>query len=249
MDKTPVYQFSFDYAFAHEECAQYNASLFANIACREAIEKAVGKYYGDNRLNAEPAVREVVKEFGYDRMFYVLANSVQRMDHDGRVSWKNKEWARTIPVAEDRNRVSFTASSCHPGLLNIFVDTARHEYLLSQPLKRADIKTEATHILEQFREAMEPNSPNRTHFMARVSPDFRARAKQKDHDRLMDMLPFASLSLSTLDGYKGVYALITKDEDRSKPLILRKPSVRKKLQESSGPPKTSGQRKAGEPER
>lgn len=249
MDKTPVYQLPFDYAQAHDECAQYNASLDANIACKEAIETAIGRYYGHNRLGAVPAVRDVVKQFGYERTLYVLANTVQRLEHDGRISRKNKEWAWKTPFGADLKCAYFIITNCHPGLLNIFLDTARHEYLLSQPIKRADIKAEASHILEQFQEAVEPNSPNGTHFMARVSPDFWARAKQKDRDRLMNMLPFASLSLSTLEGYKGIYALISKDEDRSKPLILRKPSVRKKLREAAEPSKASGPSKNREPER
>ena len=249
MDKTPVYQLPFDYAQAHDECAQYNASLDANIACKEAIETAIGRYYGHNRLGAVPAVRDVVKQFGYERTLYGLANTVQRLEHDGRISRKNKEWAWKTPFGADPKCAYFIITNCHPGLLNIFLDTARHEYLLSQPIKRADIKAEASHILEQFQEAVEPNSPNGTHFMARVSPDFWARAKQKDRDRLMNMLPFASLSLSTLEGYKGIYALISKDEDRSKPLILRKPSVRKKLREAAEPSKASGPSKNREPER
>ena len=249
MDKTPVYQLPFDYAQAHGECAQYNTSLDANIACKEAIETAIGRYYGHNRLGAVPAVRDVVKQFGYERTLYVLANTVQRLEHDGRISRKNKEWAWKTPFGADPKCAYFIITNCHPGLLNIFLDTARHEYLLSQPIKRADIKAEASHILEQFQEAVEPNSPNGTHFMARVSPDFWARAKQKDRDRLMNMLPFASLSLSTLEGYKGIYALISKDEDRSKPLILRKPSVRKKLREAAEPSKASGPSKNREPER
>ena len=249
MDKTPVYQLPFDYAQAHDECAQYNASLDANIACKEAIETAIGRYYGHNRLGAVPAVRDVVKQFGYERTLYVLANTVQRLEHDGRISRKNKEWAWKTPFGADPKCAYFIITNCHPGLLNIFLDTARHEYLLSQPIKRADIKAEASHILEQFQEAVEPNSPNGTHFMARVSPDFWARAKQKDRDRLMNMLPFASLSLSTLEGYKGIYALISKDEDRSKPLILRKPSVRKKLREAAEPSKASGPSKNRQPER
>ena len=51
-------------------------------------------------------------------------------------------------------------------------------------------------------------------------------------NRLVSMLPFRSLSVSTLEGRKGVYALITKDEDRAQPLRLRRPSVRKKLSEA-----------------
>lgn len=248
MNKTPVYQYSFDYARTHDERTQYNASMSANIACKAAIEAAICGHYNDNCLNAVSAVNDVVRQFGYERTLYVLANTVQTLDHDGRISRQNKEWARTVLIPED-GRGYFMVTGSHPGLLNIFLNAARHEHLLTLPLKREDIKAEASKILKQFREASEPNSPNRTHFMAQISPDFWARAKQKDHDRLMDMLPFDSLSLSTLNGYKGIYALISKDEDRSKPLILRRPSVRKKLQEPSELPKPSVPPKPKEQER
>ena len=132
----------------------------------------------------------------------------------------------------------------------MFVSQARHEFLLRQPLKAADIKAEAEHILKRIQEAQEPNSPNGTHYMAQVSPDFLARAKTRDTDRLMSMLPFQSLSLSKLEGRKGTYALILKEENRFQPLVLRRPSVKKKLQEKSavsaapsvpGKPKSKGQ--------
>ena len=215
MDKTPVYKSTLAYAREHDELAQCHASMEANAACKKAIEKAVREHYADYRLDAVPAVREVVKQFGYDRMFYVLAASIQQLDYDGRVSRQCKDWAREVPAVEGHQGYCIV-TQCNPGLLNIFVQISLHEHLLSQPLKRADIKAEAAHILEQFKEAVEPNSPNRTHFMARVSADFMARAKTKDIDRLMNMLPFEFLSLSTLNGRKGVYALISKDEDRSK---------------------------------
>ena len=74
--------------------------------------------------------------------------------------------------------------------------------------------------------------------MAQVSPDFMARASTKDTDRLMAMLPFQSLSLSGLKDRKRTFALISKDEDRFQKLVLRKPSVRKKLMETTGTPDT-----------
>ena len=132
--------------------------------------------------------------------------------------------------------MSFLITHSHPGLLDMFVSKARHEHLLRQPLKAADIKAEAEHILKRIQEAQEPNSPNGTHYMAQVSPDFLARAKTRDTDRLMSMLPFQSLSLSKLEGRRGTYALILKEENRFQPLVLRRPSVRKKLQEKSAVP-------------
>ena len=245
----PVYRETFEYAQAHDECSQYNASMDINVTCKDAIEKAIQENYSRNCLNSVAAVQAVVKRFGYERMFYVLANSVRELEHDGRVSRQSKEWAREIPFGEDKRRRYFVISKCNPGLLDIFVKTALHEHLLSQPLKRADIKAEASRILEQFRAEQEPNSPNGTHFMVQVSPDFLARANTKDHDRLFAMMPFKSLALTTLNDRRGIYALITKAEDRSKPLILRKPSVRKKLQEPSVASASSAKKKSKDQER
>lgn len=235
MDKTPIYKESFEYAYNHGEEEQHRASNHANIACKEAIEKAIASHYHDNCLDVKAAVRDVVKRFGYERILYVLANTVQAQGGDGRVSQSNKKWAQSIPVVFEGGRrdTSYLITRAHSGLLDMFVSQARHEFLLRQPLKAADIKAEAEHILKRFQDAREPNSPNGTHYMAQVSPDFLARAKTKDTDRLMSMLPFQSLSLSTLEGRKGTYALILKEENRFQSLVLRRPSVKKKLQEKS----------------
>ena len=251
MDKTPIYKESYLYAYEHGEDAQYIASRTANIKCKEAIERAVADHYKDNRLNTMGAVWEVVRLFGYERTLYVLANTVQNMEHDGRVSRANMEWAQTIPVAFENGQrdFSYLITRTHPGLLDMFVSEVRHEYLLSLPLKREDIKAEAQRILTEFQSTPEPNSPNGTHYMAQISPDFLARAGTKDHDRLMAMLPFQSLTLSTLNGLKGTYALIRQDENRFQPLRLRKPSVRKKLQEQPDAPKSPGKGKSERQER
>ena len=233
MDKTPIYKESYEYAYNHGEEEQHIASNRANIACKEAIEKAIDNHCGVNTFDAAAAVQEVTKQFSYERIFYVLANTIQTKDSDGRVSQSNKKWAQTIPVVFERGKRDFSyfITRIHPGILDMFVSKVRHEHLMRQPLKAADIKAEAERILGEFQKAQEPNSPNGTHYMAQVSPDFLRRAKTKDHDRLISMLPFQSLSLSGLEGRKGTFALILKDEDRFQKLVLRRPSVRKKLQE------------------
>ena len=66
----------------------------------------------------------------------------------------------------------------------------------------------------------------------------------------MAMRPFQTLSLSGLEGRKGTFALISKDEDRFQKLVLRRPSVRKKLQEQTAAdapkPPARGRNKAQE---
>lgn len=59
----------------------------------------------------------------------------------------------------------------------------------------------------------------------------------------MAMLPFQTLTLSTLNDRKGTFALIRQDENRFRPLRLRKPSARKKLQKQPDAPSPAGKMK------
>ena len=235
MDKTPLYKYPGDYAREHDEIEQYRASHKANVACKDAIVTAIRDNCRDNRLGKE-GVKQVADQFGYERMFYVLANTVQQKDFDGRISRDNKDWAKTIPVFEDKDyfgddrRSSFEVDSCNPGLTDIFINQARRDHLLIQPLTTDDIQAEAARLLRRLQSEHEPNSPSGTHFMAQILPDFLIRASTKDQNRLFAMLPFKSLTFSTLKDQKGIFAFVRKDENRDQPLHQRKPSVRKKLE-------------------
>jgi hypothetical protein len=250
---TPVYKYPAAYARENNELEQYRASYKANVACKNAIETAIRGNYSDNSLGKE-AVKQVADQFGYERMFYVLANTVQLKDWDGRISRDNKGWAKTIHVFEDKNyfgedrRSSFEVDSCNPGLTDIFINQARREYLLTQPLTKEDIQTEAARLLRRLQSEREPNSPSGTHFMAQISPDFLVRASTKDQDHLFTMLPFKSLTFSTLKDRKGIFVFIQKDEYRNQPLRQRKPSVRKKLQKAQAEPKPPASSKGKEME-
>lgn len=247
MNQIPLYKYPAAYARENNELEQYRASHKANVACKNAIETAIRDNYRDNCLGKE-AVKQVADQFDYERMFYVLANTVQRKDFDGRISRNNKDWAKTIPVFEDKDyfgddrRSSFEVDSCNPGLTDIFINQARREYLLTQPLTKEDIQTEAARLLGRLQSESKPNSPSGTHFMAQLSPDFLNRASTKDQDRLFALLPFKSLSFSALKDRKGLFAFIQKDENRDQPLRQRKPSVRdklKKIQVAQKPPAPS----------
>lgn len=253
MDQIPLYKYPAAYAREHGELEQYRASYKANVACKNAIETAIRDNYRDNRLGKE-AVKQVADQFGYERMFYVLANTAQRKDFDGRISRDNKDWAKSIHVFEDKNyfgedrRSSFEVDAVNPGLTDIFINEARREYLLTQPLTKEDIQAEAARLLRRLQSEREPNSPNGTHFMAQISSDFLIRASTKDHDRLFAMLPFKSLSFSGLKDQKGIFAFIQKDENRDQLLRKRKPSVRKKLQKTQAEPKPPASSKGKEME-
>lgn len=250
----PVYRHPAAYAHEHGELDQYRTSQRANIACKDAIEAAISEHYRDNRLG-RAAVGQVAEQFGYDRMFYVLANTVQQKEWDGRFSRANKAWAKTVDIppnpdgfGEERNW-EFAVDS-HPGLTDLFLTQAKQEYLLTQPLTPEEIHAEAARLLQELRAPDTPNSPHGTHYMAQFSEDFMRRANSKDMDQVMAMLPFRSVTFSGLNDRKGHFVLISKDEDRSKELRSPRRSVRRQLkQEPRSTEKKLSTRKKTDPER
>ncbi len=235
MRNTPVYKYPASYARENNELEIYRASNKANIACKEAIQAAISGHYSDNILHPG-GVKEVVEQFGFDRTLYVLSNTVQQQDWDGRYSNDNKAWAKTIPIFENTDawgddRNSHFVVNSHPGLIDLFINQARREYLLTQPLTNEELHMEAARVLSKLQAPREPNSPSGTHFMAQISPDFLMRAGTKEQDKLFALLPFASLTISTLNDRKGEFAFISKGEDRRQPLRKARQSVLKKLKE------------------
>lgn len=252
--ESPVYRYPASYARENNEMDTYRASRKACIACKEAIEKAIIDNYRDNILSPA-AAKQVVETYGFERTMYVLAVTIRHKDWDGRFSRSNKEWAETQPVFEDLNGAwdstgAYVVDKCHPGLTNLFIDQVRHDYLLTQPLTEKDIQTEANRILKGFQSYSTPNSPNGTHYMVQVSDDFMYRVRGHQTSKLSRYMPFQSFALSRLKDKKGFYAMISKSEDRFKPLREIKPSVRGRLQEKA-PQQTSpnNSAKLKEPER
>lgn len=55
---TPLYRHDAAYAREHGELPLYRESYQANIACKEAIEKAINDNYGNNRLNSQAVMEK-----------------------------------------------------------------------------------------------------------------------------------------------------------------------------------------------
>ena len=91
------------------------------------------------------------------------------------------------------------------------------------------IETEARRIVREMKRHDTPNSPNKTHFMAELSPAFMRLAATKDTDRLFSMLPYKTLSFSKIEGRHGTYALIDKGENRDREIRKPRPSIRAQL--------------------
>ena len=124
--EVPVYRETPNYAYEAGELESYRASLAANEKCRRAIEAAISTNYRDNRLDADAAAKSVLEQFSPERIRYVLANTIQQKDFDGRIPQSLKEWAKSVDVCSE-NASRFLVDKCNPGLTALFVDAFRHQ--------------------------------------------------------------------------------------------------------------------------
>ena len=126
MPEAPVYRETANYAYEAGELEAYRASFAANEKCRDAIEAAITSNYGDNRLDADAAVKSVLEQFSPERVRYVLANTIQQKDFDGRIPQPLKEWAKNVEVCPE-NASRFLVDKPNPGLTALFVDAFRQQ--------------------------------------------------------------------------------------------------------------------------
>ena len=124
--EAPIYRETANYAYEAGELEAYRASFAANEKCRDAIEAAITSNYGDNRLDADAAVKSVLEQFSPERVRYILANTIQQKDFDGRIPQPLKEWVKSVEVCPE-NASRFVVDKANPGLTALFVDAFRQQ--------------------------------------------------------------------------------------------------------------------------
>lgn len=95
--------------------------------CGSDIEKGISTYFDGMHLNTD-FIANLYALYGEERMNYVLANTVQMSESDGRYSPGNKAWAKEINInnTEDDRRTFYVNS--HPAVLDGFI-TAYRKYV------------------------------------------------------------------------------------------------------------------------
>ena len=164
----PVYWQNAAYARKHGELEQYRVSRRANIACKEAIEQSIDQNFDGRRL-AKGTADKVMQKFGTERVMYVLANTIQQKEWDGRFHPYNKDWARTVDIPPNPDSFGFERNyefvvDSHAGLTDLFVSQARRE-VERQP---------RTSVREQLKQAQEK---------AEKKPPVQAAPKKKEPER------------------------------------------------------------------
>lgn len=136
-----VYKQAADYARQNDELALYRDSNRMNQACAQAIEQAIkDSNYALYRYDLNTAAQKVIAEYGAERVAWVLAATLQRLDYDGRFSHDNKNWGKGFSKPQERS-IYYTVKT-HPAVLDGFIDSARKVFA----------EQEKPSVMEQLRE-------------------------------------------------------------------------------------------------
>ena len=126
----PVYYEPFSYAKENDEVDLYRTSYRLNSECKQAIHEAIADNY-DGMYLGDGAVDQVVRQYGMERVGYILANTLHHKSYDGRFSHSNKEWAEQVSTPEhNADRMTFRTDwvvDSHPAILDGFVTMFRKE--------------------------------------------------------------------------------------------------------------------------
>ena len=121
-----LYRRSMSSAIHDDEIDLWRESYQENCDCARAIEKIITDNY-DGRSFGDNLAAPIIQQYGFDRVNWVLANTLRENRHDGRFSQENVYWAMQFPVPkEDINR-RFCVET-HPGLTNLFLNEVRNAW-------------------------------------------------------------------------------------------------------------------------
>lgn len=139
----PVYYEPFSYAKESDEVDLYRTSYRLNSECKQAIHEAIADNY-DGMYLGDGAVDQVVKQYGMERVGYILANTLRYKNYDGRFSHSNKEWAEQVGTPENNARIiKFRADwvvTSHSAVLDGFVTMYREKLEKQKELEQPFVK-------------------------------------------------------------------------------------------------------------
>ena len=105
----------------------WQKSHLANIDCCKAIEDAVSTGFSGEYLD-ENCVQGVIDRYGFKRVNFVLANTLQRLRRNEQISDLIMQWGNRIFVPLDAVYTREFAVQCHPYALAYFVAQTGEAY-------------------------------------------------------------------------------------------------------------------------
>lgn len=89
LDYVPFYKHSLSSARHCCEVDKWRESHKANMDCATAIKNIIGDNFNDNHFNSD-CVNAVIKEFGFDRVNFILRYNLKKAQHDTIFSRKQR---------------------------------------------------------------------------------------------------------------------------------------------------------------
>lgn len=140
-----IYRNSAAYAKENGEIQKWRDSKAENIACRDAVDKAVAENFDGAHLKAEEILDSVViAAYGKERVELILAATIQEKAHDGRFSRDNKEWAASVPMPEGE-KTYLVSDRTHP----ILLDALAQEYRVNYSEKKPSVMDKLKHSVSR----------------------------------------------------------------------------------------------------
>jgi len=122
----PLYKYSVETAKHDGELDAWRESRDENIRCRDFLDEQIAKRFDGMTLPSD-CVENTVKEFGYDRTMWVIANTIQNRKGDGRFHSRNTEWAKRFNIPDTGRNHEFALNS-HSCLVDGAADDIRKMY-------------------------------------------------------------------------------------------------------------------------
>ena len=119
----PLYPYSLEEAVRNNEKALWRESYRENCTCANAIDRLIAENY-DGQYLGQGLAQQAIEQYGFDRVNFVLANTVNHYKDDGRISRENKNWAEKWYIPDEKHTQDYALNS-HPGLTNLFINQAR----------------------------------------------------------------------------------------------------------------------------
>lgn len=95
-----VYPHSYEEARARGQTAQHRRSYRLNVECALSIRAASTLNLANGHVPLEN-VREVLEDYGPERVMWVLANTIQQRGSDTRYTEESRRWAENFPIPAD----------------------------------------------------------------------------------------------------------------------------------------------------
>ena len=152
----PVYYEPFNYAKENDEVDLYRTSYRLNSECKQAIHEAIADNY-DGMYLGDGVVDQVVRQYGMERVGYILANTLHHKSYDGRFSHSNKEWAEQVSTPEhNADRMTFRTDwvvDSHPAILDGFATMFREELDAQKKLEHEQPFVKQFYVVENLQAA------------------------------------------------------------------------------------------------